>query len=283
VGSNPATPTIWQASFCHSKARLVAAPAPATSRLALNHIYLTRARLTDNYWAGHVRSVPQTGTGGVLAAIPCPANQLAKRKRTMKASKIYIWAVPILAAGSIALTGCGKGGATPTTISYHEIGICKSYEMPTGTAQAHADEGFAIFRIEAIDNSNNNGTFNFNTNRLYVDQSNAEQRAQNVYKWNRHFANPDPRFVESMGVKGLQSATIAAGQKLDPDSFVVVPIGTNNPTGGPEANQYNLELAYDTGTSENQQSVSAGMLFKKTNPPDTKYPVVESCKELALK
>jgi hypothetical protein len=124
---------------------------------------------------------------------------------------------------------------------------------------------------------------NFAPGRLYVDQSNAEQRAKNVYSWNRRFVNPEPRFAQAMGVKGLQSADIPAGQKLDAESFVIAPIGKNNPTGGPEANQYNLELAYDTGTTEHQQSVSEGILFKKTNPPDAKYPVVENCKELAFK
>jgi hypothetical protein len=186
-------------------------------------------------------------------------------------------------AGSIALSGCGRGGATPTTISYHEVGICRSYDMPTGTAQAKADEGYAIFKIEAIDNTKNGSLFDLAPARFYVDQSNAEQRAKNVYSWNRHFVNPDPRFTQAMGVKGLQSATIPAGQKLDADSFIIVSIDTNNPTGGPEANQYNLELAYDTGTSENQQSVSKGILLTKTNTPDTKYAAVESCKELALK
>jgi hypothetical protein len=155
--------------------------------------------------------------------------------------------------------------------------------MPTGTAQAKPGEGFAIFKIETIDNTKNGSFFNFAPGRLYVDQSNAEQRARNVYSWNRRFVNPEPRFAQAMGVKSLQSADIPGGQKLDAESFVIAPVGTNNPTGGPEANQYNLELVYDTGTTENQQSVSQGMLFKKTNPPDTKYPVVESCKELALK
>jgi hypothetical protein len=224
---------------------------------------------------------PQTGTGGELAAIPCPANQPAKRKRTMKSSKI-IWAIPILAAGSIALSGCGKGGATPTTISYHEIGICKSYDRPTGVAQAQTDEGFAIFKIETVDNTKNGSLFNLDPERLYVNQSNAEQKKKKVDYWNRRFVNPDPRFGQSMGVKNLQQAALPAGQKLDADSFILVTIGTNNPSGGPEADQYNLDLAYDTGSSENQQSVNQGILFQKTNPPDTKYPVVESCKELTL-
>jgi len=46
---------------------------------------------------------------------------------------------PLLAAGLIALSGCGKS-STPTKISYREIGICKSYQTPSSTQQAKADE-----------------------------------------------------------------------------------------------------------------------------------------------
>jgi hypothetical protein len=100
---------------------------------------------------------------------------------------------------------------------------------------------------------------------------------------NRRFVHADPRFAQALGVKILESGNVPAGQKLDTNSFILVAIGTNNPSGGPEANKYNLELAYDTGSSENQVSVNEGMQFKKTNPPDTKYSVVENCKELTFK
>jgi hypothetical protein len=155
--------------------------------------------------------------------------------------------------------------------------------VPTGIARAHTDEGFAIFKIESIDNTENGYIFNFYPGRLYVDQSNAEQKKKAVDYWNRRFVDADPRFARSMEVRGVQSGSIPAGQKLGADGFILVSIGTDNPAGGPEADQYNLELAYDTGTSEYQKSVNEGMRLIKTNPADAKYPVVESCKELALK
>lgn len=201
----------------------------------------------------------------------------------MQATKLSIWAVPILAAGSIALSGCGKYSGKPTTISYHEVGICKSYDVPTGANRAKTDEGFAVFKIETVDNTKNGRVFTIEPERLYVDQSNAEQRARNVFSWNRHFVDPDPRFAKSMGVKGLESTSIPASQKLDIESFVLTPIGSNNPSGGPEANQFNLELVYDSGTRDKPENVNEGILLVKTNPPDSKYAVVEDCKDLALK
>jgi hypothetical protein len=87
-----------------------------------------------------------------------------------------------------------------------------------------------------------------------------------------------------MGVKYVADATIAKGEKIDDAGFALAPLATNNPTGGPEAEQLDFQLAYDTGTNErgNVQSVNEGMFLTKTNPPDTKYTVVENCKKLSL-
>ena len=106
-----------------------------------------------------------------------------------------------------------------------------------------------------------------------------------MYSWNRRFVNKDPRFGKALGVKYVADATIQKGEKLDDAGFALIPLATNNPTGGPEAEQLNFQLAYDTGTSDrgSVQSVNEGMIITKTNPADTKYTVVENCKELALK
>jgi hypothetical protein len=193
--------------------------------------------------------------------------------------------VPLLLAGSIALSGCGKTSGTPTTISYHLVGLCKSYDTPTGAATVQNNEAFAIFKIESIDNTKNNTLFNLDPERFYLDQSNAQQRAKSVYDWNRRFINRDPRFPKAFNVKNLVATAVPAGEKLDAESFILIPVGTNNPTGGPEADQFKFDLVYDTGTAErgNIQSVSEGILFARTSPPDTKYSVVENCKELPIK
>jgi hypothetical protein len=201
----------------------------------------------------------------------------------MKTSNISVRAIPMLAAGSIALSGCGgRSTANPTTISYREVGLCKSYDTPTGTTAARANEAFAVFKIETIDNTKPNSDFNLDPERLYVDQTAAEMKAKNISFQTRRFINPDPRFAQAMGVKTLARAAFPANQKIDVNSFVVVPVATDNPTGGPEAGQYSFDLVYDTTTTE-QQVGSGGVVLTKTNPADTKYTVIESCKELALK
>ena len=209
----------------------------------------------------------------------------------MKTSTRCFLSVPVLIAGSIALSGCGRSTSSPTTVAYHQVGVCKTYETPSGVEQAKANEGFAIFKIEYVDNTKYNDFFNFDPGRFYVNQSNAQQlggsqyEGGNVYSWNRRFVNKDPRFGKALGVKYVSDATISKGEKLDDAGFAVIPLATNNPTGGPESEALNFKLDYDTGTSErgSTQSVSEGMIMTKTNPPDSKYTVVEDCKELTLK
>jgi hypothetical protein len=204
----------------------------------------------------------------------------------MKTSTISILTVPMLIAGSIALSGCGRSTSAPTTITYRQVGICTSYQTQ-GTAEekASSNDGFAVFKIESIDNTKYNDIFNFDPQRFYVNQSDAEQLKKNVYSWNRRFVNPDPRFGKAMGVKYITSITIPKGEKVDDVGFALVPLATNNPTGGPDADALNFKLAYDTGTNErgNIESVNEGIVLVKTNPADTKYTVASNCKELALK
>jgi hypothetical protein len=118
-----------------------------------------------------------------------------------------------------------------------------------------------------------------------VNQSTPEQQASHtnvLYNRNVRYVIPDQRFAQNMGFTRIARATVPAGEKLDINGIVVVPLAINNPTGGPEANQYSFEFAYDTTTRESQ-SVSEGIAFVKTNPPDTKWSVIENCKEISYK
>jgi len=201
----------------------------------------------------------------------------------MKTSNIAILSVPMLVAGSIALSGCGRrSAANPTTISYSEVGVCKSYATPTGSENAKPNEGFAIFKIETIDNAKQSSSFNLDPERFFVDQTPAEMKQKNISFQSRRFMDANPRFAQAMGVTGLARAAFPANQKTDVNSFIIVPLRLNNPTGGPEANQYSFDLIYDTTTSE-QQTGSKDVVVTKTNPTDTKYSVIENCKELAFK
>ena len=85
-----------------------------------------------------------------------------------------------------------------------------------------------------------------------------------------------------MGAKPLARTAFPGNQKVDVNSFVVVPLATNNPTGGPEVDQYSFDLLYDTTTTE-QQVGSGGVVLTKTNPSDATFTPVESCTEFAYK
>jgi hypothetical protein len=202
----------------------------------------------------------------------------------MKTSNIAILSVPMLVAGSIALSGCGRRSATnPTMISYSQVGVCKSYATLAGNEEkAKPNEGFVIFKIETIDNAKQSDTFHLDPERLMVDQTPAEFQQKDISRRSRRFINADPRFVQAMGVKGLARAAFPANEKTDVNSFVIVPLPLDIGLGGPNAKQYSFDLVYDTTTTEVQVG-SNDIVTTKTNADVAKYAVVENCKELALK
>jgi hypothetical protein len=170
----------------------------------------------------------------------------------MRPSNTSILSASLLISGSIALSGCGRGA---TTISYRQAGICKAYDTAAGPVRARFDEAFAIFKIEAGDNTKPSESFDFDPTHLYVDQSTPEQRAKTaVWDRNRRFVYSDPRFAQNMGVSSAAETTIPGGAKREINGFAVIPLGINNPSGGPEANQYSFELAYDTWSTDEHEA-----------------------------
>jgi hypothetical protein len=202
----------------------------------------------------------------------------------MKPSNIAILSIPMLVAGSIALSGCGKRSAkNPTMIAYSQVGVCKSYATLTGNEEkAKPNEGFVIFKIETVDNAKQSDPFYLDPERLMIDQTTAEFQQKDISRRSRRFVNVDPRFVQAMGVKGLARAAFPANEKTDVNSFVIVPLRLDIGLGGPNAKQYSFDLVYDTTTTE-VQTGSNEVVTTKTNAAVAKYAVVESCKELAFK
>jgi hypothetical protein len=204
----------------------------------------------------------------------------------METSRLYFLSVPIIIAVSM-LSGCGKVSRQPTNISYRQVGICKSFESPSGRVTSKADEGYAVFKIATVDNTKSDKAFAFDPKLLYIDQSTPEQHAKHHWEWDRRFASLDPRIPQSLGISLARESTIPAGGKLDVNSFVVIPLGINNPSGGPEENKFAFQLLYDSGTAGTTEHgeirVSEGIVFDKTNADETKWTVVDNCKELALK
>jgi hypothetical protein len=200
----------------------------------------------------------------------------------MKTSTMCFLSVPMLVGRSLVLSGCGLGSSNSTYIFYRPVGICKGYESPAGLITAGANKGFAVFKIESVDNTKYGGSFAFSQERLFVNQS---PPVLALGSGNRRFVHPDPKFAQTMGFTSIPRTTIPAGEKLDVNSVVIVPLGINNPSGGAEANQFSFELAYDTGSGQRgeQQNVNEGIVFTITTPPDAKWSVVENCKELSFK
>jgi hypothetical protein len=77
------------------------------------------------------------------------------------------------------ITDGGRSPTNPTTISYSQLGVCKVWTTPAGNVEkAKTDEGFAVFKIETIDNTKPSDSFNLDPERLYVDQTKAEMKAK---------------------------------------------------------------------------------------------------------
>ena len=216
----------------------------------------------------------------------------------------------LLVAMTIALGGLAApafAGET-TAISYHQVGICKGYDTAAGPVTTRSDEAFAIFKIEAVDNTKPSGSFDFDPTHLYVDQSIPEQKAKKaVWDRNRRFVYSDPRFAQNMGVSSAVETTIPEGTKLEINGFAVVPLGIKNPIGGQKATQYSFDLVYDTwSTDEHENNGPGGGLFFivvmveslfggpkelgsktidliKTNASETRWSVTDNCKALSFK
>ncbi len=199
---------------------------------------------------------------------------------------MYFLSVPVFIVLSM-LSGCGSRSGQATNVSYRQIGICKGFESASGPVVSKPDEGYAFFKIETVDNTKSSKVFAFDPKLLYVDQTTPQQRAKQLWEWDRRFASTDSRIPKSLGISLAPESIIPAGGKLDVNSFVVIPLGINNPSGGPVENTLDFDLLNDSGNSENTASgqirISEGIVFNRSNPADTKWTVAENCKELALK
>src|SRR6202023_3028401 len=146
----------------------------------------------------------------------------------MRPSTKCILSVSLLIPGSIALPDAARSAAF--SISHQQVGICKGYDTAAGPWTTRSDEAFAIFKIEAVDNTKPSGSFDFDPTHLYVDQSTPEQKAKKaVWDKNRRFVYPDQRFARNMGVSSAVETTIPGGTKLEINGIAVVPVGINNP------------------------------------------------------
>lgn len=201
----------------------------------------------------------------------------------MSVSRVSVLSIPLLVAGFIALPGCG-GPEPAVNIFYRQIGLCKGYDTRDGRVATRPDEAFAVFKLEALDNTKPSKLFNFEPSLFYVDQSTPEQKKGWMGNWDRHPVSVDPRFAKSMGVAAPSPLTVQKGEKRDINAFMVVPVSTNKPSNSADANPYSYDLVYDAGEHERgQTAVSEGFVYTKTNTPGTPLPQTDDCKALELK
>ncbi|SFK27447.1 hypothetical protein [Methylocapsa palsarum] len=189
------------------------------------------------------------------------------------------------AAAAIALAGCDKAPPGQTGITFRQIGVCKGFETASGKVTAPNGQAFAVFKVQELDNSKTAKGFLFDPANLYVDQSNATQKAGKVGDLNRRFSAPDTRLTQTTGAAKLDKVTVPSGEKKSVDGVTYTAIETNNPTGGPDAKQFDLSLLYDDWTSEKVYTPEgwvSQVVLTKLNPSDT-FTVVEDCKSLPIK
>ena len=177
----------------------------------------------EHSWIGAAKEV-LSKHGRVDAALFRRVQPSTKRKNIMETSRLYFLSVPVFIAVSM-LSGCGSGSGQPTNISYRQVGICKGFAAASGPVTSKADEGYAFFKIETVDNTKSNKPFAFDPKLLYVDQSTPAQHAKQLWEWDRRYASTDSRFPQSLGISLAPETTIPAGGKLDVNSFVVIPLG----------------------------------------------------------
>ncbi|SFK27433.1 hypothetical protein [Methylocapsa palsarum] len=202
----------------------------------------------------------------------------------MKTSSLCLFSAPFLLTAAIATSGCDKAPAAQTAINYSQAALCKSYNTAHGPVTAPADQAFAIFKIANIDNTKTAKFFFFDPSMFYVDQSTPAQKAGKVIDMNRKLATMDAKSAPA-GSNAPPKGQIPKGGAMDVNAYTVALVGTNNPSGGPEAKQYDFDLVYDDWSPEYQsyrEGFVSKVLLNKTNPAGSTYSVTADCGTIAL-
>lgn len=191
---------------------------------------------------------------------------------------ISLSSLAALAAASVALSAC-DGSDSRVAISYREMGICKNYDAASGPVEAAADQAFAVFKIETVDNTKRSKLFFFDPSLLYVDQSTAAQEKGKVLDANRRYAVAEAKLTPA-GLPQTKESEVLKGTSRDVNGIVLIPIGTNNPSGGSLENEYDLNLLFDDWSPDVQpyrEGFVSQVSMKKLNPAGTTYKVIEDC------
>src|SRR5215213_546178 len=99
--------------------------------------------------------------------------------RTFRAVALSCLTIPLLLAATCPPTAPAP---SPVTITFEQIGACNGYQQTTGpggsgphtTISAGPKAAFVAFRILRIDNSQNGSDFNFDPERIFINERPTE-------------------------------------------------------------------------------------------------------------
>lgn len=181
-------------------------------------------------------------------------------------SKMHFYIFVTLIA---VLPGCagGSGGIGPLAlVKYHQVGACNGYATGGGAVSTGPNAAYVVFKIEAVDNRAPNIDFNFDPERIYVNQS------------SRRFVDNGLTFARDLGVIRTVPVTVKQGTLMGINGYSVIVVTTSNPDGSKEANQTAyLPLLY------NAQSGDPGVAMTNTDASRTSWPQTPNCLAMTLR
>ena len=173
-------------------------------------------------------------------------------------------AITMYTGSSCLGPGCA---GVPVKIMYHQTGACNSWVIPPGVS-AGPNAAYVIFGIERIDNSLGTTTFNFDPDRVFVQQTGPRKFDSNLQL-----------YPNVLGPFAVTTQTLAPGVNR---GFAVSAQGativtTTTLDGAIEANQTAYFLQYD------RQPTDPQITFVKSDATRTSWPLTQDCKTIVLK
>lgn len=164
--------------------------------------------------------------------------------------------------------GPGCAGV-PVKITYHQTGACNGF-VPSGggIVSAGPNAAYVIFGIERIDNALGASAFNFDPDRLYVQQAVAQKLDSNMQV-----------YPQVLGPFAVVPSTIPVGTNrvFATAAQGATVVTTTNANGAVEANQTAYFLQYD------RQPTDPQITLVKSDASRTSWPLTLDCKTIVLK
>ena len=170
-----------------------------------------------------------------------------------------------LLSATLAASSCdGSQPLNTATVSYEQVGACQSYQSSSGNrVSSGPNAAFVVFRVFLIDNSASKIAFNFDPEKLFVDQT-----ARRFIDNNLELAR-EPHVVTAharTAVPGASSVSVGG--------FAITVVTTADPQGSTEANKTAYLLQYATGSGD------PSVIMNKNNSGTTSFANTTDCAAL---